>query len=215
MIQGYNECYSQSVVRTHWFAISWWQLLPSWRRRPGRPPLWWAGRSRSESAWPHGRWSLANRGEHCYSKHHKNLPPAPLFKTTLCERRRVPSEESIRTDDRWLELWVNAGKFNCSSESSHDRERQRGKRAICVIPLSWRGHRKQVPGDMPAPMGGPATKRGGRRPKKHCTTHEAVPANWLSPSAARWAAEHRPDKPVTTQGRGRCSGEETEGSRGK
>lgn len=91
------------------------------------------------------------------------LQQTTLFKTTLCERRRVPSEESIRTDDRWLELWVNAGKFNCSSESSHDRERQRGKRAICVIPLSWRGHGKQVPGDMPAPMGGPATKRGGRK----------------------------------------------------
>lgn len=55
----------------------------------------------------------------------------------------------------------------------------------------------------------PSTKQRQRergRDRRHCTPPRLYKANWLPPSAAHCAAKHKPDRPVTTQGRGRRAG---------
>lgn len=133
------------------------------------------------------------------------------LKTTLCERRRAPLEESMHMTTDGLELWVNGGKFNCWSESCFVCDQcQWGKRAICVFPwLQWgQGYsRCWVMWWQPCP-GRPATNQRTReRERSDETLHSPRGSlNWLAPSAAHCAAKHKPDKPVTTQGRGRSTG---------
>lgn len=124
-------------------SIFWWQRPPSWPRHPGFPLLWWAGRFRPESSWPPGRWSLADTEKHRYNRRHRkwqenaSLTRLNLIchlhgcKTILCERRRVPLEESTCMMTDGIGLRVNGGKFDCWSGSSFNWSMSTSQ-SVCV-----------------------------------------------------------------------------------
>lgn len=62
---------------------------------------------------------------------------------------------------------------------------------------------------MPVPPVGPQPTRArerGRHSEILCATPRLYALSWLPPSTAHRSAKCKPDKPVTTQGRGRLSG---------
>lgn len=62
---------------------------------------------------------------------------------------------------------------------------------------------------MPVPPVGPQPTRErerGRHSEILCATPRLYALSWLPPSTAHRSAKCKPDKPVTTQGRGRLSG---------
>lgn len=167
--------------------------------------MWSAGRSPTESSWLRERWSLTeNKNKNkTWLQQVKKQGSTAMLKTRLFEGGKGSPEESIRTD-RWMELRVSGGTFDCWSEGGSDCEQwAEGQFAACRCFLGY----SEVRGGWVA--GGVANRRPlnmntkHELPEKFCTAPRGCRVwTWPPPNAASCSAKRRPDSPVTTRGGG-------------